>query len=206
MDYTKIADDQIINKTISALKENGINAQVVDTREEAKKKVLELIPEGSEVMTATSTTLDQIGLTTELNDSDKFNSTKKELKQLNRETDQRRMQQIGAAPEYIIGSVHAVTEDGKVIIASNTGSQLPGYSFGADHVIWVVSAKKIVPTLDDGIKRIYEHVLPLESERAREAYKAFGVTGSNVSKLLIINKEVNPERIKLIFVKEDLGF
>ncbi len=206
MDYTKLANDQIIEKTINALKANGIDAEVADTSEEAKKRVLELIPEGSEVMTATSTTLDQIGLADELNDSDKFNSTKNELKTLKRETDHRKMQQIGAAPEYMIGSIHAVTEDGKVVIASNTGSQLPGYVYGADHVIWVVSAKKITSNLDSAINRIYEHVLPLESARAREAYKAYGVTGSNVSKLLIINKEVNPERIKLIFVKEDLGF
>lgn len=206
MNYTKLADNQAIQRTISALRENGISTEVVNTGKEVKEKVLELIPEGSEVMTATSTTLDQLGLTTELNDSGRFISTKSELKDLKRETDHRRMQQIGAAPEYMVGSVHAVTEDGKVVIASNTGSQLPGYVYGADHVIWVVSTKKIVKDLDSAIKRVYEHVLPLESERAREAYKAYGVTGSNVSKLLIINNEVNPERIKLIFVKEDLGF
>lgn len=206
MDYTKIADNQTIEKTIEALNTNGINAEAVETGEDAKKRVLEIIPEGSEIMIATSITLDQLGLTQDLNESKKFNSTKTELKALSRETDHRRMQQIGAAPEYIIGSVHAVTEDGKVVIASNTGSQLPGYAYGADHVIWVVSAKKITPNLDSAIDRIYKHVLPLESERAREAYKAYGVTGSNVSKLLIINKEVNPERINLIFVKEDLGF
>lgn len=206
MDYIKLADDQIIKQTIEALKTNGIHAEVIETGEEAKERILELIPQGSEVMTATSTSLDQLGLTVELNDTDKYTSTKKELKQINRETDHRKMQQIGAAPEYIVGSVHAVTEDGKVVIASNTGSQLPGYVYGADHVIWVVSTKKITPNLDSAINRIYEHVLPLESARAREAYKAYGVTGSNVSKLLIINKEVNLERIRLIFVKEDLGF
>lgn len=206
MDYNQIPNDKIINQTLSALKINGVNAEVVNSKNEAKKRVEELIPEGSEIMTATSITLDQIGLTEELNSSKKYNSTKNELKNLNRDSDQRKMQQIGAAPEYIIGSVHAVTQDGKVVIASNTGSQLPGYVYGADHVIWVVSAKKITPDLDSAIKRVYEHVLPLESERAREAYKAFGVTGSNVSKLLIVNKEVNPDRINLIFVKEDLGF
>lgn len=201
--WTSIPNDKIINQTINSLKNNGINVLVVSTSNQAKKKVLELIPEGSEVMTATSTTLDQIGLTRELNESGKFNSTKNELKNLNRESDQRQMQRIGAAPEIIIGSVHAVSQDGKVFVASNTGSQLPGYVYGADKVIWVVSAKKIVKDQEEALKRIYEHVLPLESERARKAY---GTSVSNVSKLLIFNKEVNPERITLIFVKEDLGF
>ena len=122
---------------------------------------------------------------------------------MNRETDHREMQRLGAAPEYVIGSVHAVTEDGKVIIASNTGSQLPGYAYSADHVIWVVGAQKIVKNVDEGIKRIYEYVLPLESERA---HKAYGVEGSFVSKLLIMNREPNPNRIKIILIKEPAGY
>ncbi len=99
--------------------------------------------------------------------------------------------------------MHAVTEDGKVLIASNSGSQLPAYAYGSGHVIWVVGAQKIVKNLDEGIKRIYEHSLPLESERARKAY---GVPGSAVNKLLIINKEIIPGRITMILTKEKLGF
>ncbi len=201
--YNALQNDEIINLTSQALKNNGINTIVVNTGKEAKEKVLELIPEGSEVMTATSTTLDQIGLTEELNESERFNSTKNELKSLSRDTDHRRMQQIGAAPQYIVGSIHAVTKDGVIFDASNSGSQLPGYSYGADRVIWVVSTKKIVANNDEALKRIYDHVLPLESERAKKAY---GVPGSFVSKLLIINREVKKDRITLIFVKEDLGF
>lgn len=201
--YNTLQNDEIINLTSQALKNNGINTIVVNTSKVAKEKVLELIPEGSEVMTATSTTLDQIGLTEELNESERFNSTKNELKSLSRDTDHRRMQQIGAAPQYIVGSIHAVTQDGIVFDASNSGSQLPGYSYGADKVIWVASTKKIVANNDEALKRIYEHVLPLESERAKKAY---GVPGSFVSKLLIINREVKKDRITLIFVKEDLGF
>jgi L-lactate utilization protein LutC len=201
--WEKLAEDKTIEDVVEALGKRNINAEIVNTGEEAKKLALSLISEGSEIMTATSTTLDQLGMTELLNDSDKYNSTKKELKSLNRETDHRRMQQIGAAPEIIIGSVHAVTLDGVVLVASNSGSQLPGYAYGADKVIWVVSTKKIVSNVDEGIKRIFEHILPLESERAKKAY---GAPGSNVSKLLIINKEVRPNRIKLIFVKEDLGY
>jgi L-lactate utilization protein LutC len=202
--YTKLADQKTIEATVQALKERNINAEVVENGEVAKQRVLELIPEGSEVMTATSTTLNELGLTEELNDSGKFNSTKNELKSLSRETDHRQMQRIGAAPQYIVGSIHAVTIDGVVYDASNSGSQLPGYSYGADHVIWVVSTKKIVQNHDEAIERIYEHILPLESERANKAYNI--TSGSNVSKLLIFYKEPRPDRINLIFVKEDLGF
>src|SRR5260221_3452578 len=135
-----------------------------------------------------SYTLDAIGVTQEINESGKYKSVRKEFEKID-ETEKRH---LGAAPDWTIGSVHAVTEDGKVLIASNTGSQLPAYVYGANHVIWVVGAQKIVKDFDEGLKRIYEHTLPLESERA---HKAYGVEGSFVSKILVINKEIKPDRI-----------
>ncbi|MDO8657869.1 MAG: LUD domain-containing protein [Candidatus Levybacteria bacterium] len=202
--WNKLADEKTIENTITALKANGIDAQVVENRQEAKRKVLELIPESSESMTMTSVTLDTIGLSEEINKADsRFRPVRDKLYAMDRNTQVQEMNRLGAAPEFVVGSVHAVTEDGHVLIASNTGSQLPAYSFGALHVIWVVGAQKIVKNTDEGIKRIYEHSLPLESERAKKAY---GVLGSAVNKILIINKEVQPGRVKLILVKEKLGF
>ena len=202
--WDRLADEKTIENTVAALKANGIDAQVAENRQEAKRKVLELIPESSEAMTMTSVTLDIIGLSEEINKADsRFRPVRDKLYAMDRNTQVQEMNRLGAAPEFVVGSVHAVTEDGYVLIASNTGSQLPAYSFGALHVIWVVGAQKIVKNTDEGIKRIYEHSLPLESERAKKAY---GVPGSAVNKVLIINKEVQPGRIKLILVKEKLGF
>ena len=202
--WDKLADRKTIETTVAALKANGIDAQVVENRQEAKRKVLELIPESSEAMTMTSVTLDTIGFSEEINKEDsRFRPVRDKLYAMDRNTQVQEMDRLGAAPEFAVGSVHAVTEDGHVLIASNTGSQLPAYSFGALHVIWVVGAQKIVKNTDEGIKRIYEHSLPLESERAKKAY---GVPGSAVNKILIINQEVQPGRVKLILVKEKLGF
>jgi hypothetical protein len=201
MGYDKVAPEVSINRAIEALKKNGINAVMVADSDAAKVKVLEMIPKGAEVMTMTSVTLDQTGISKELNESGNYNPTRDKL--YDEKVDKREKARLGAAPEYVIGSVHAVTEDGKVIVASNSGSQLPAYSYAAGHVIWVVGAQKLVTDFDDGLKRIYEYVLPLESERAKKAY---GVPGSFVSKLLVFNKEPNPERITLIFVNEVLGY
>ena len=202
--WDKLADEKTIENTVAALKANGIDAQVVENRQEAKRKVLELIPESSEAMTMTSVTLDTIGLSEEINKADsKFKPVRDKLYAMDRNTQVQEMNRLGAAPEFAVGSVHAVTEDGYVLIASNTGSQFPAYSFGALHVIWVVGTQKIVKNTNEGIKRIYEHSLPLETERAKKAY---GVPGSAVNKILIVNKEVQPGRVKLILVKEKLGF
>ncbi len=201
--WNKIPNDEIIKETVEALRENGITTIVVDNAEEAKKKALELIPHGSEVMLATSVTADSIGLSDIINTSGEYDPIKVKLAKMDRVTEGKRMQQLGTAHDYVVGSVHAVTQDGKVIIASNTGSQLPAYAYGATRVIWLVGAQKIVKNLDEGMKRIYDYVLPKESERA---HKAYGVPGSFVSKLLIFNREANPERIIMILVKENLGY
>ena len=200
--WEKLASDQAIQKTAAALTSNGMTALVVNNGAEAKAKVLEQIPAGVEVMNMTSVTLDTIGLSEELR-SERFNSVRRKLEQMNRAMQSAEMQRIGAAPEWVVGSVHAVTTDGHVLIASNTGSQLPAYASGAANVIWVVGAQKIVKDTAAGLQRIYEYTLPLESERARKAYH---VPGSNVSKILIVNQEIKPGRVTVLIVKEVLGF
>lgn len=201
--WSKLAGDDVVEKTIESLLLNGIDAQVVATSVQAKEKVLSMIPKGADILTATSVTLDALGITSVINGSGDYDAVKPKLMTMDRAKDSVAMQKLGAAPEWVVGSVHAVTQDGKVVIASNSGSQLPSYAYGAAHVIWVVSTKKIVANIDEAFKRVEEYSLPLESERASKAY---GVPGSYVSKMLIVNQEMVPERIKLIFVKEVLGF
>ena len=121
---------------------------------------------------------------------------------MDRNTQSQEISELGAATKCAIGSVHAVTEDGHILIASNTGSQLSAYVYGAENVIFIVGTNKIVKNTDDGIKRIYEHSFPLENERAKKAYGM----NSAVNKILILNKEFKQNRIKLVFVKEKLGF
>jgi L-lactate utilization protein LutC len=201
--WNQLADPATIETTAAALRANGITVEVVPDAAAAKAKALELIPAGAEVLTMTSITLDTLGLPQTINESGQYNAVRAQLNTMNRETQGSEMQKLGAAPGWTIGSVHAVTQDGKVVIASNTGSQLPAYAYGASHVIWIVGAQKIVANLDAAMQRVYEHVLPLESERAHQAY---GVPGSFVSKLLVINREVNPGRLTMIIVNEALGF
>src|SRR3989344_2573254 len=58
--------------------------------------------------------------------------------------------------EVLPKEASVLTKDGHVLIASRSGSQIPGYAYGADHVIWVVGAQKLVDDIDEGIKRIYD--------------------------------------------------
>ncbi len=204
--WNTIATEETIAKTIGALKKNGINAIVVDTGAEAKEKALSLLPNGAEVFTLTSETTREIGLMDAIDTSGKYRSVRTMLMSMDRQKDGLAMQKLGTAPEYAVASVNAVTEEGHIFIASNTGSQLPADSYGAAHVIWVVGAQKIVKDDETARKRIDEYVLPKESTRIRTAYNLPDTYESFVSKLLIINREIVKDRITLIFIKEPLGF
>lgn len=201
-DFSKLATDASINKTIESLAKNGIKVLVVDSGQAAKAKVLEMIPAGAEVMNMSSVTVDSIGLAKELNESGKYNSVRVKFSKMDAKIQGPEMKKLGAAPEWAVGSVHALTEDGEIIIASATGSQLPAYAYGSSHVVWVVGSQKIVKDLDEGIERVYDYVFPLENARAMKAYGM----GSGVNKKLTVNKEAIPGRITIIIVKEKLGF
>lgn len=198
--YANLASEEAVTRTAESLKKNNVAAEVVPDAVAAKARVLELIPEGSEVMTMTSETLRVSGIAAELDESGKYVSVRAKLGQ---EKDDKVKKGLAYAADFTVGSVHAVTENGSILIASNTGSQLGAYANGAGKVIWVVSTAKIVTDLDQAFRRIYEYSLPLESERAHQAY---GVPGSAVNKILIVNREGTPDRTHLIFVKEKLGF
>jgi len=202
-DYSQPVSKDVVLKTIESLKQNNINAIFVEDESKVKEEVLKLIPENSEVMQMTSVTLDELGISKEINESGKFNAVKPKLYSMDRTTQARDMARLGSAPEISIGSVHAITEKGEILIASNTGSNLPAYAYGSDKVIFVVGIQKIVTDLDEAMKRVYEYTLPLESERAKKAY---GVPGSAVNKLLILNKDNNPERITVMFVNRAIGY
>jgi len=201
-EFGKLASEEQIKKTEKALKGNGFKVEVFENSQEAKKKVLELLPKGAEVFTMTSQTLEVIGLDKEINESGKYNAVRPKLFAMDRTTQAREMVKLGAAPDWVVSSVHAVTEDGHLLIASNSGSQLSAEAYAGEKVIFVVGTQKIVKDTQEGLRRIYEYSYPLEDVRAQKAY---GVR-SGVNKILIINKEIMPERITVILVKEKLGF
>jgi L-lactate utilization protein LutC len=201
-EFAKLASEDQIERTAKALEESNIHTLIAQHGEEAEKMVFDLLPQGAEVFTASSQTLEQLGIPEELERSEQYNLVREKLKMMDRKTQGREMDELGATPEYILGSVHAVTEDGQIFVASNTGSQLAPYAASAAHVIWVVGAQKIVRDTEEAVRRIEEYAYPREDERLREAK---GVP-SAVNKVLWIDKEVRPNRTTMIIVKQELGY
>jgi acyl-CoA hydrolase len=195
------ASDAQIERTARALEANGIHTLVAENREHARKLFFELVPEGSQIHQGSSVTLDTLGITADIEGSGRFDAVRPKLRSLDRQTQADQIRHLGASPDIMVGSVNAVTEDGHVLVASATGSQLGPYISGAKKVIWIVGVQKIVKDLDEGLRRIQEYVAPLEGERL---LKAYGMNTS-LNKVLIINKE-RPGRITMILTKENLGF
>ncbi len=201
-EFEKLASDEQIERTRQALKANGIDVLVARDRQEAQRMFFELVPDGSEVFLGASVTLEQLGIKDIIDKSGRFDSVRPKIFAMDRNTQAREMRKLGGAPDYAAGSVHAVTEDGHVLIASKTGSQLGPYASGAGHVIWVVGTQKLVKDLNEGLRRIYEYCVPREEEHMQQLYH----TGTAPNKILIVNGEIRPGRISMILVKEDIGF
>ncbi len=199
--FTTLPDEPTLAATVVALEEHGFSVEVVDDLAAARDAVLARIPRGSSVMTNTSVTLEETGLADAVNGGGSFESARNKMLALDFATQVQEMKVIGGQPDYALGSVHAVTRDGTVVIASASGSQLASYAWGAAKVIFVVGAQKLVPTLEAARERIYRHSLVLEDARAQAAYGQHSAVG----KILEIHQEL-PGRIHIVLIREPVGF
>jgi hypothetical protein len=200
--FSTLAGDATVARTAAALEANGMGVLRAANAAEARRIVLQLIPEGSQVHHGASMTLDALGITEEIAKSDRYDALRPRLWSMDRATQGDEIRRLGAAPDVMLGSVHAVTVTGSLLAASMSGSQLGPYVTGAGKVIIVAGTQKIVPDLEEGLRRIDEYALPLEDARAQQAY---GIH-SAVNKVVIINREIVPGRMTVVLVDEVLGF
>jgi LUD domain len=195
------ASESAIQKVATALRANNIDAHVVETGEEAKRLVLELVPEGAEVHSAKSKTLQDLSLFKELFESGRYNSLRERSTKMDRKTQGREIRKLIAAPDYMMGSVQAVTESGDLVVVSASASQLGPYASGAGRLILVVGSQKIVRDFDEAMHRIEEIVFPYEDANVRARMNI----GTFIGKVLIIRREWVDGRITVILVREPVG-
>jgi hypothetical protein len=195
-------DESQVKRAAAALEANGIKVLRAADASEAKLIVLDLIPEGSQVHHGASKSLEETGIIDAIEKSGRYEHLRPRIWSMDRKTQGDEIRRLGAAPDVMLGSVHAVTETGALITASMGGSQLGPYVSGAGRVILVVGTQKIVSDLEEGLRRVNDYAFPLEDARAQVTY---GIH-SAVNKVLIINREVVPGRITVVFVDEVLGF
>ena len=194
------ADRAALNRAAEALKVRGMEAHIVETAAAAKDLVLSLIPMGAEVGQGASLTLEQTGITEAVEKSGNYDSVRTRAYAMDRATQMNQIRALTAAPEIQLNSVHALTEDGKMLIASATGSQLGPIASGAGKVILVVGAQKVVPDLGAAFRRLDEYAFPMEDVRAQKAYGMH----SKINKMLVLQGDM-PGRVTVVIVNEVVG-
>ena len=199
--FTIPATEETLQRVVSKLHERNIEGVVVDTGDDARKLVLERLPQGAEVHSGKSKTFQEAGILDVILDSTRFDALRPRYQKMDRQTQGREIRKLIAAPDYMVGSVNAITEDGILVAASATASQLGPYAASAGKVILVVGSQKIVPDLETALRRVRDHVLPWEDAQVRQMMPA----GSFVGKILIVEREWVAGRMAVILVRKPIG-
>jgi hypothetical protein len=199
--FAEPATADSLERTAAALTAHGFTVEILDDADAARARVKELVPAGASVFTGASETLRLSGIEEDLN-GERYDAIRSRAVAMDRATQADEIRRLLASPDVAVASVAAVTEAGSLVIASASGSQLPGFAGGAARAIWVVGAQKVVPDLDTALRRIEEHALPLENVRAQQAYGQ----PSAVNRLLILNAEYQPGRGTVLLLREAIGF
>jgi len=207
VNFSTPAPDETVRRVMLAFPGRGIQAELLDNKEAALARLKELIPLGAALSFGSSITLRQIGFEPLLvSGNHPWHNLKGEMlaeKDPARNAELRRKLVLA---DYFLGSVHAILEDGRLVIASNTGSQLGPYAFTARNIIWVAGTQKIVPTIDVALRRIREYCAPKVEQQgiAEMGRPGFG----SIGKVLIFENE-SPflkRAVRLLLVKEALGY
>jgi hypothetical protein len=196
-----LPDEATIERTAEALRGHGFVVDVVDDAAAARDLVLSRIPEGADVFQGASVTMADIGVTAEIETSGRYTAIRPITRAMDRQTQGREIRKLASAPDVMVNSVQAITEDGRLVAASFGGSQLGPLVSGAGAVIIVAGAQKIVPDLATAFKRIEAYSYPIEDARLQVAYNGYR---SAINKLVVINAEMG-KRISVIIVRELVG-
>ncbi|WP_284253314.1 LUD domain-containing protein [Pseudolysinimonas kribbensis] len=191
-----------MERVADALQARGFSPEILDGADAARARVRDLIPERASVFTAASETLRLSGIEEDVTAGGRYRALKPLALRMDRATQGDDIRRMLATPDVVLGSVAAVTEEGSLVIASASGSQLPSYSGGAARRIWVVGAQKIVTDLSAALRRLEEHCLPLENARAQAAYGF----PSAINHLLVLNAEPQPGRSTVLLLRAAAGF
>ncbi|HXB04518.1 MAG TPA: LUD domain-containing protein [Candidatus Angelobacter sp.] len=201
-DFTQPASEAMLQTVAERLRERNFETIIVATGADAKAAVMERIPDGVQVHSGKSKTLEDIRVFAELMASDRYDFVRKRTSKMDRKTQAREIRKLGASPDVMLGSVQALTEAGQLVVASASGSQIGPYASGAGALILVVGSQKIVPDLDSALRRITEHVQPYDDARLREQ---IGI-GTQLTRILILERDFMAGRTTVVLVREPVGF
>ncbi len=207
--------DKRIESLIKNWQKRNITGFYCDNKSEAVEKILEMIPESSTIGISGSLTLNQLGIVKHL--EGRGNKVFNQYKSGIAPEESLELRKLGSQADYYLTSTNAISEKGELVFFSGYGNRIAGISY-ARNVIVVAGINKIVPNIDEAIKRSREYVTPLNSKRlnwntpclkdgiCRKEICLFPEYKRMCCQILIIEAEVMADRLKVILVGENLGF
>ena len=201
VNYAAPASEAVLEALAARLRERNFEVLIVEDADAAREAVLERIPDGASVHSGKSKTLEDAGIFGALMEGESYDFIRKRTAKMDRATQRDEMRKLGAAPDVMLGSAHAVTEAGQIVITSASGSQIGPIASGAGRLILVIGAQKVVPDLEAAFRRIRDYVFPYEDARLREA---MGL-GTKITRTLILESDFMPGRTTIVLVRQALG-
>lgn len=205
MDYATLASPASVERTAAALKPRGFEPVILENGAKALELIKTLIPKGASVMNGSSVTLEQIGFVEYLKSGKHEWNNLHDVIVAEKDAEKRsELRKHSVVSDYYLGSVHALSETGEMVIGSNTGSQQPHLVFTSPNLILVISTQKITPNLETAMDRLHNHVVPLEDEHMKQLYGS----GTHLNKTVILHGEsaMMKRNVKVLLVGEKLGF
>ena len=200
VEFVKPASEATLEALAERLRARNFEVVILDDGAAATAEVLARVPEGSQVHTGKSKTLEDIGIFQEFMENEKYDFIRRRTLKMDRKTQLDEMRKAGAAPDIMVNSAHAVTEAGQIVMTSATGSQIGPIAYGAGKLILVIGSQKVVPDLDTAFRRIEDYVIPYEEDRLNVAH---GVARMN--RTLILEGDHTPGRTTIILVRQPIG-
>jgi hypothetical protein len=200
VEFAKPASEATLEALAERMRARNFEVVIVDDGAAAKAEVLSRVPEGSQVHSGKSKTLEDAGIFDEFMDNEQYDFIRRRTLKMDRNTQRDEMRRAGAAPDFMVNSAHAVTEAGQIVMTSATGSQIGPIASGAGQLILVIGSQKVVPDLDTAFRRIEDYVIPYEEDRLNVAH---GVAKMN--RTLILEGDHTPGRTTIILVRTPIG-
>ena len=201
--WNSIPSPDVVDKTVREIEARGIKVLISRNAEEALDALKKIIPPGAEVMNGSSTTLIEIGYEEYITGGRSGWKVVHDL--IRAENDDKKradLRRKSVTADYFLSGANAIASTGEIVACDASGSRVGAWPFAAGHLILIVGINKIVPTLEDALKRVREYAYRLENVRAQKAYG----TPSVIGKCVILAHEKNEGRITLIIVNEALGY
>jgi L-lactate utilization protein LutB len=198
----------LAQKVIKELNKRNIQGFYCETKEEAFKKVLEIIPKSSVVSWGGSATLQEIGLIEALKNGE---YTILDARVGKGAVEMNRIAHEALNADYYVMSANAISATGELVCMDGIGNRVAALSYGPKNVIVVAGMNKVEQTLDAAILRAKTEAAPLvvlhyDKSEISSFEELLNKAQGACSQLVITTMSTFKDRIKVVLVGESLGF